>query len=133
MTGGSSGDEVTCQAVMNACAELVKRLAPYRDPVSKGGKGLSWKDAVQRQRARGDRLKLSAQGWFAPRGAVAGLDFSWKYFVWAAGLSVVELDALTGQAQILRTDIVYDCGQSSIRLSTLARSRVALSWASGRG
>ncbi len=110
MTGGSSTSEVTCQAVMNACAVLVKRLAPYRDPVSKGGKGLSWKDAVHA--AGGDRVQLSAQGWFAPPDAVAGLDFSWKYFVWAAGLSVVELDALTGQAQILRTDIVYDCGQS---------------------
>jgi xanthine dehydrogenase/oxidase len=110
MTGGSSTSEVTCQAVMNACAVLVKRLAPYRDPPSKGGKGLSWEAACAA--ACGDRVQLSADGWFAPPAAVPGLDFSFRYFVYAAAVTVVELDVLTGQAQILRTDVVYDCGQS---------------------
>ena len=95
---------------MNACQVLVKRLAPYRDPPSKGGKGLCWKDACAA--AFGDHVQLSADGWFAPPVAVPGLDFSFKYFVYAAAVAVVELDVLTGQTQILRTDIVYDCGQS---------------------
>jgi hypothetical protein len=38
MTGGSSTSEVTCKVVMNACAVLVERLKPYRDPISAGGK-----------------------------------------------------------------------------------------------
>jgi len=35
-----------------------------------------------------------------------------QYFVYCAAASEVELDVLTGQCQILRTDIVYDCGNS---------------------
>tara|TARA_B110000090_G_scaffold170981_1_gene190852 strand:- start:122 stop:2521 length:2400 start_codon:yes stop_codon:yes gene_type:complete len=107
MTGGSSTSEVTCQSVMNACATLVARLKPYRDPVASGGKGLPWREAVAA--AWGDRVQLSAQGWFAPD-AVKGDYF--RYFVYGSALSMVELDVLTGQVQILRSDIVYDCGNS---------------------
>lgn len=107
MTGGSSTSEVTCQSVMNACATLVARLKPYRDPVSSGGKGLAWRDAVAA--AYNDHVQLSAKGWFAPKG-VGGDKF--RYFVYGSALSMVELDVLTGQSQILRTDIVYDCGNS---------------------
>jgi len=82
----------------------------FIDPISAGGKGLKWRDAVTA--AWSDHIQLSAQGWFAPKAAVPGLAFSFKYYVYAAALSVVELDVLTGQVQTLRSDIVYDCGTS---------------------
>ena len=110
MTGGSSTSEVTCQSVMNACLILVERLKPYRLPVAAGGKGLSWRDAVKA--AWNDHVNLSAQGWFAPSSAVKNVAFSFKYYVYASAVSVVEMDVLTGQVQILRMDVAYDCGNS---------------------
>ena len=107
MTGGSSTSEVTCQSVMNACAVLVARLKPYRDSIASGGKGLSWREAVAA--AWNDHVQLSAQGWFAPK---AVPDDMFNYFVYGSALSVVEMDVLTGQVQTLRSDIVYDCGNS---------------------
>jgi xanthine dehydrogenase/oxidase len=53
---------------------------------------------------------LSTQGWYAP-GAVANDSF-FKYYVFCGAVSVVELDVLTGEAKILSSDIVYDCGES---------------------
>ncbi len=35
-----------------------------------------------------------------------------RYFVFAAACTVVEVDVLTGELQILSTDLVYDCGES---------------------
>jgi len=35
------------------------------------------------------------------------------YENYAAGLSEVEIDTLTGETVVLRTDIIYDCGRSS--------------------
>ena len=110
MTGGSSTSEITCKSVMQACSVLVERLKPYRDPVSSGGKGLPWREAVAA--AWSDHVNLSAQGWFAPPAAVPSLAFSFNYFVYASAVTMVEVDLLTGQTQVLRTDIVYDCGNS---------------------
>lgn len=37
---------------------------------------------------------------------------AFNYFTFAAASSVVEIDCLTGDHQVLRTDIVMDLGQS---------------------
>lgn len=35
-----------------------------------------------------------------------------QYFIWCAGLCVVEVDVLTGEVCIPHAEIVYDCGQA---------------------
>lgn len=51
-------------------------------------------------------LTVSAQFYTTPPAA------PFTYFVWAGACSQVELDVLTGEVQVLRTDIVYDAGDS---------------------
>jgi xanthine dehydrogenase molybdopterin-binding subunit B len=42
-----------------------------------------------------------------------------KYDIYAAACSEVLIDVLTGDKQVLRTDILYDCGQSYVYFSSL--------------
>jgi len=37
---------------------------------------------------------------------------TFKYYVYTAAVSVVEVDVLTGESTVLSSDIVYDCGDS---------------------
>lgn len=37
-------------------------------------------------------------------------DYQYAYNAYGVGCSEVEIDVLTGQTQILRVDILYDCG-----------------------
>ncbi len=60
--------------------------------------------------AAGNCIDLLAEGWFSPTATPSGFPFN--YFVWAAACTVVEVDVLTGELQILSTDLVYDCGES---------------------
>ena len=59
-------------------------------------------------RAYSDRVNLSAQGFFAT--PLNGHPFS--YFAYGCGCSEVEVDTLTGDFVILRTDLVMDVGDS---------------------
>ena len=62
------------------------------------------------------RINLSAQGFHA----TPGLNFNWDsgrgtlyaYFSYGAAVSEVEVDTLTGDYTVLRTDIVMDVGDS---------------------
>ena len=63
-----------------------------------------------------DRVNLSVQGFYA----IPDLTFSWKtgkgkkynYFSYGAGASEVEVDTLTGDFTILRSDLIMDVGDS---------------------
>lgn len=67
------------------------------------------------QAAYFDRVSLSATGFHA----TPGLGFSWdtitgnafNYFTYGVAVSEVEIDCLTGDHQVLRTDIVMDLGE----------------------
>eukprot|EP00743_Colponemidia_sp_Colp-15_P003976 GILK01004288.1.p1 GENE.GILK01004288.1~~GILK01004288.1.p1 ORF type:complete len:1351 (-),score=243.88 GILK01004288.1:135-4187(-) len=102
LTGSSSTSEACCGAVKLACEELNSRLTPFK------GDDKSWEEIVGS--AAGGGVSLSATGWFAP--APAGGTDMFTYFVYGAATSEIELDVLSGEVTILRTDIVYDCGQS---------------------
>ncbi|KAL3837024.1 hypothetical protein ACJMK2_022415 [Sinanodonta woodiana] len=110
-TGGSSGTDVFGTAVLDACNTLMRRLEPYKQnaPSSK------WEDMVRA--AYFDRVQLSATGFSSPK-VGESFDFEKKrghigrYFVFGAACSEVELDCLTGETQILQTDIVMDVGKS---------------------
>ena len=73
-----------------------------------------WNEWVKRAYFR--RINLSAQGFYA----TPGLGFDWEkgrgnmynYFSYGVSLSEVEVDVLTGDFNVLRTDIVMDVGDS---------------------
>jgi len=102
-TGGSATSESACAAAVNACTELLERLKPFRK-----SPGQSWADLVAA--AAGGLANLTVCGLFNILPPANAPPFS--YFVWCAACSQVELDVLTGEVQVLRTDIVYDCGDS---------------------
>lgn len=95
------GSEATVQAALNACVELNNRLAPYRKD------GQKWADMIASIPCD---VSLNAEGWFSPVDNPNGQPF--QYFVYAACVTEVELDVLSGDMHILSSDIVYDCGKS---------------------
>lgn len=50
-------------------------------------------------------------------------DYKYAYNAYGVGCTEVEIDVLTGQTQILRVDILYDCGDrySSFSLKNYAQ------------
>ncbi|CAB3367423.1 Hypothetical predicted protein [Cloeon dipterum] len=109
-TAASAGSDLNGMAVMEACEILLKRLEPYKKANPKG----AWKDWVSA--AFFDRVSLSATGYHATPDI--GFDIKTKqgkafnYFTYGVACSEVEIDCLTGDHQVIRTDIVMDLGES---------------------
>lgn len=101
ITGGSVTSELCSLAVMHCCEILNERLAPYRAQFPD-----SWVKAAGA--AAGANVNMYAS-------SVAGqprTPLYVRYNTWGTAISEVELDGLTGQFEIKRTDLVYDCGTS---------------------
>lgn len=121
-TGGSITTEVVCEAARQACKQLLETLRPHREfLVKRDGKEPSWTELVAAANTvLGHQEKLSATGIFSPAGNKYTTDvegnklgeFHGDYFTYGAGISEVELDVLTGEIRPLRSDILYDVGQS---------------------
>ncbi|KAL0831376.1 hypothetical protein ABMA28_002200 [Loxostege sticticalis] len=109
-TAASAGSDLNGMAVLNACQKLADRLQPYRDKNPNG----KWEDWVQA--AYFDRVSLSATGFYATPDI--GYDFEtntgnpFNYFVYGVACSEVEIDCLSGDHRVIRTDIVMDLGES---------------------
>ena len=107
-TASSISSDINGMAVNNACCVLAKRLAPYRQ----GGK--TWEEAVTA--AYFDQVSLSATGNYGIPDV--GYNFEtcegkpYNYFTNGAACSIVEIDCLTGDHRVLKTDIVMDVGKS---------------------
>jgi xanthine dehydrogenase/oxidase len=117
-TAASSGSDLNGMAVKNACEILNERLKPYREKY-----GL---DAPMRTIAHAayfDRVNLAANGFWK----MSKIGYQWGdtnvdtvkpmyyYFTQGVGVTEVELDLLTGDHTVLRTDIMM---VSSASLST---------------
>ncbi|CAE7229808.1 Aox4 [Symbiodinium natans] len=121
-TGGSITTEVVCEAARQACKQLLQTLKPHREFLKKrDDKDPSWPELVAAANTvLGHQEKLSATGIFAPTGNKYTTDVEGNtlgkhhgdYFTYGAGVSEVELDVLTGEVRTLRSDILYDVGQS---------------------
>ncbi|ELT96233.1 hypothetical protein CAPTEDRAFT_161264 [Capitella teleta] len=100
VSSASISSELCCKAVLGCCKMLNDRLSPYRKA------GVGWTEIVQKSYA--DGVDLSARHWVYPK---AGQSVA-QYQTYGVSSAEVELDILTGQSQINRVDMTYDCGQS---------------------
>ncbi|KAJ1674807.1 hypothetical protein EV182_002521, partial [Spiromyces aspiralis] len=109
-TAASAGSDLNGYAVYNACMKIKERLAPLRKKMA--GEPFS---KICRQ-AHIERINLSANGFYK----TPDIGFNWEteegmlFFYFTQGIAVteVELDVLTGNHVILRSDILMDVGKS---------------------
>ncbi|KAH3763246.1 xanthine dehydrogenase [Pelomyxa schiedti] len=100
-------------AVLNACIALKERLERFRASLP-ASPSLSWEQLIQAAYAA--RVDLCAHGFYET--PCVTLDFAtgkgnpFYYYVFGAACTEVEIDTLTGDHTILRSDIVIDIGKS---------------------
>ncbi|KAG8239011.1 hypothetical protein J437_LFUL005068 [Ladona fulva] len=87
-TAASSGSDLNGMAVLNACQIILERLKPFKEANPKG---------------KTPNIGYSFE-------TNSGNPFN--YFTYGVACSAVEIDCLTGDHQVLRTDIVMDLGES---------------------
>ncbi|KAH9622657.1 hypothetical protein KSS87_022627 [Heliosperma pusillum] len=103
-TSGSTTSESSCEAVRICCNTLVERLSALRDRLQGQMGSVDWKTLIFQ--ASMQSVHLSASTLYVPEFA------SMRYLNYGAAVSEVEVNLLTGETSILRSDIIYDCGQS---------------------
>ncbi|XP_031272240.1 abscisic-aldehyde oxidase-like isoform X2 [Pistacia vera] len=103
-TAGSTTSESSCEAIRLCCNILVERLTPIRERLLEQMGSINWETLIQQ--AYMQAVNLSANTLFVPDLS------SMLYLNYGAAVSEVEVNLLTGETTILRSDIVYDCGQS---------------------
>ncbi|KAL6564919.1 aryl-alcohol oxidase 3 [Orobanche minor] len=103
-TAGSTTSESSCEAVRLCCNVLIERLASLKEKLKEEMGSVKWDDMILQ--AHYQNVNLAATSYFVPDSS------STRYLNYGAAVSEVEVNILTGETRILRTDIVYDCGQS---------------------
>ncbi|XVF47060.1 hypothetical protein PTKIN_Ptkin03bG0078700 [Pterospermum kingtungense] len=104
MTAGSTTSESSCEAVRLCCNVLVERLTALKEKLLTQMGSIEWETLIMQ--AHLSSVNLSASSLFIPGTS------STAYLNYGAAVSEVEINLLTGESTILRTDIIYDCGQS---------------------
>lgn len=111
-SGGSFVADLNGAAVKVACETINERLEPFKKANPNG----TFKDWVTA--AYFDRVNLSVVGHYKVPGLVASFNPNTRtgsgisYFSHNAACSEVEIDCLTGEHQLIKTDIVMDVGKS---------------------
>ncbi|CAH0702364.1 unnamed protein product [Spodoptera exigua] len=109
-TAGSISSDLYGMAVVEACKVLKDRLEPFKakNPAGK------WEDWIIE--AYVNRVQLSATGFYAAPKIEYNADTNsgnlFEYFTFGVACSEVIIDCLTGDHQVLQTDIVMDVGES---------------------
>ncbi|CAH1102357.1 unnamed protein product [Psylliodes chrysocephalus] len=109
-TAASVGSDLNGMAVLNACLTLKERLRPIKEKNPNG----TWEAWILA--AYQDRISLAATGYYK----TPDIGYNWEsgegrlfnYFTFGAACTEVEIDTLTGDHQVLKTDIVMDLGES---------------------
>ncbi|KAK3124513.1 hypothetical protein QOZ80_7BG0587630 [Eleusine coracana subsp. coracana] len=102
-TTGSTTSESSCEAVRQACNILVNRLKSVKERFEEKQENMSWDELISKAQMTG--VDLSAREYYVPGP-------SGTYLNYGAAASEVEIDLLTGTTTVLRSDLIYDCGQS---------------------
>lgn len=109
-TAASSGSDLNGMAVLDACNKLNERLAPLKEKNPND----TWDQLISR--AYFQRVSLSATGFHATPDIGYDIETNkgtaFNYFTYGTACSEVEIDCLTGDHQVIRTDIVMDLGSS---------------------
>lgn len=109
-TAASVSSDLYGMAVVDACTTLSERLKPYKENNPEG----KWEDWVGA--AYVDRVSLSVSGFYAAPRIEYNADENhgrlFDYYTYGVACSEVLVDCLTGDHQVLRTDIVMDVGES---------------------
>ncbi|KAL9651081.1 hypothetical protein ABK040_002798 [Willaertia magna] len=123
-TAASVGLDINGQAVVNACEELNKRLEPIKRKLypelfensNNNNPKLTheqWKKVIDA--AYHNTISLSATGYYT---FTVNMDWEksigrpYKYMTYGTACSEVEIDTLTGEWSVCRTDICMDIGNS---------------------
>ncbi|KAL4447705.1 hypothetical protein ABPG75_004924 [Micractinium tetrahymenae] len=110
VTGGSTTSEAACHGIKAACQVLVKRLQPLAEKLGPEGTWADLMKAVAGANAMAScAVPLSAFGHTSELGS-EGARFG--YTIWGAACTEAEVNLLTGERQILRSDLVMDVGRS---------------------
>ena len=104
-TAGSTGADINGHAVRIACEKLKSHLdAEQEDPK------LEWTSLIEK--AYINKAQLAEFGFYNTSKLDVTKGETYNYLTNGAGCTVVEVDCLTGNHTVLRTDIVMDVGQS---------------------
>jgi xanthine dehydrogenase/oxidase len=101
VTGGSVTSAMCSLSVMHACDTLLRRLQPLRNAHKE------WAGLIGAASAAG--VELTATGWSSAPVNASGI---FNYNSTGAAVTEVMLDVLSGEFEVLQTDILYDCGKS---------------------
>jgi xanthine dehydrogenase/oxidase len=117
-TAASSGFDINGGAVALACRKLRDRLLPVWKSM---GKALDergrpcwandWAELVEKAFAGGVRISSGATYYLRTQSESPAGD-AFVYYVYAYTASEVELDVLTGEHVVLRSDVLYDVGRT---------------------
>ncbi|XP_073232045.1 xanthine dehydrogenase/oxidase-like [Porites lutea] len=103
-TAASSTSEMCCKAVMECCEVLNKVIDPIRKTMPSGA---AWPGLIERCYDNG--VHLSATSMYQDPTPPSD---TYTYNTYGVTCTEVEVNVLTGERQILRTDILNDCGES---------------------
>lgn len=127
-TAASASTDLYGMAVLNACEQIKERLVELRASI-RSADAEADDDTVWKRTANAayfSRINLSAQGFYAVPSERCGYDWEldvsgdenaqrghpFNYFTQGVATSEVEIDCLTGDSHVIRTDIVMDVGKS---------------------
>jgi xanthine dehydrogenase/oxidase len=112
-TAASMQADLNGMAVLNACRQIRDRLDSFVAADSANRSQMKWNELIPA--AYTAKVDLCAHGFY-----VSQFGFNWStkqgdafaYYVYGAGCSEVEIDTLTGEHQVVRSDLVMDLGES---------------------
>ena len=107
-TGADSGADLNGWATYIAARQLRMRLERYA--AGKTFPGKTWQEKWPKivRQAHGERVDLAAYAFYMTKGVTP--DKPYAAYSWSVGCSEVEVDVLTGQVTVLRSDLLVDAG-----------------------